>query len=641
MSVDNTNFSNENIDSIDNFYTYLDTTLHQTTPTGSSTDISAVFSALENLFKNTTYGYNSATYKVSDPADTYNGIHGESYVTNTNQISTIINKMRDERNLDSKGIVAQYVDVNLRVVPAITFADLYEFVDKGFHSDPLKNLDYFVTRLNQVVQYWNGTNSSFTLEDSKTVFASIDNLVDYLVRGGLLQINGEYPTGTIPTNYGLNDERVFSTYMSMFLTQYGGGTDGMTIDNFFSDLWNFSTTPQSSSHAESDVYLRNDAASGSSEFFIGTTVVPPQTLTKFANMTIPAYTDAITGFYISAAPATEETFVAYMKNMIYGVFVQTTRQTVSATEYNDKWVDLGLTNPEIKQNFDRAFGQFLEYYMQFKDWSNLTIGKATVAGNTVVTFGDDFMKQFANFATGTAYIQARSTGSFFPDGYVKQNDKNNVYPQMINVYKAFYPNNTLNQFHTRLNQFMDKYITSDDPAAYFLPSQMIDDFFMEIRDEYFLGVTGIDPSGRYDDVNFDAVRVLMELFTLLLDTSQDLQKLTVAISNRLEFFAKYQKSYTDLMAQIPVFGNEPGTAWSTTSTNSTKLQEAQEVRQNLATLNASYTENLRAFRDIEANRAKQVQTQVTQGNEGVSQMTNMVSSLLQQWSSLLSAIFRQ
>jgi methyl-accepting chemotaxis protein len=125
------------------------------------------------------------------------------------------------------------------------------------------------------------------------------------------------------------------------------------------------------------------------------------------------------------------------------------------------------------------------------------------------------------------------------------------------------------------------------------------------------------------------------IFNLLVKMTQALQDTAAAQSGRLQFLSQWQKAYTDSMNQIHQFVKNNGDFYAAGTD-----PEDGTLRDDLNRVNSTYTEELRSRRSQVSDEAKTLQTNVNQTSDAVNQQTNMATSLLQELSTILSAIYK-
>jgi len=196
------------------------------------------------------------------------------------------------------------------------------------------------------------------------------------------------------------------------------------------------------------------------------------------------------------------------------------------------------------------------------------------------------------------------------------------------IYKEFVPGATDTEYKERLVNFV---LQIYDENGYFLPSHFMDRWLEEVQLDAVLAVGEIS---SVTGTKSNETRVLFELFKLLVDLIEVLQKVAATQGERLTFYANYQKAYTNNITEIPVFSK------SSFAKMGTSDEKFNLLLNNLSSKTQSLTETLRSYRGVIGDEAKQHQTVVNQSNEVVNQQTNLGTSILQQMSTILTSIFK-
>lgn len=279
------------------------------------------------------------------------------------------------------------------------------------------------------------------------------------------------------------------------------------------------------------------------------------------------------------------------------------------------WSLLASANPppsppiDYGKQFIGAFGSYL---------------KSIPAGSISA---DNFFTGWFNFTTTTCTIMASTATSAPYTGM----------PSYEEIYYTFHPGATSADFQNALSQFYTSQMTS---KGFFIPSFSQSDWIAQNISQYNGAVNGTAPFAL---LGVDKSAVLNRVIRLLISMITTLQKLGVEQANQLKFLTAFQGVYTQLQTQIPVFteGQKAITDTSILAPTGRSNTTAAEQRGNInSTYNASKTSNLQAFRSVQEDAAKQVQSRVNQTNDAVNQQTDMATSLIQQLSSLVGAIFR-
>lgn len=210
------------------------------------------------------------------------------------------------------------------------------------------------------------------------------------------------------------------------------------------------------------------------------------------------------------------------------------------------------------------------------------------------------------------------------------------------IYRGFFPlkgEETEDDFQARfkgdLAFFVNKVIGED---GYFLPSHHVEVWLDELK----ASVTGIPAPADFTSLDDFIGRenqalILLVVFNLLVDMIGVIQRAAVAQAARVQVMAEWQKSYTDLMGQMPIgTGNRPA-----------ELRASQTEGATPASLKAEFNaigqpkiEHLRAYRDIIGDETKQIQTNVNILNDAASQQASTATAILQNLSGILTLLFR-
>lgn len=278
----------------------------------------------------------------------------------------------------------------------------------------------------------------------------------------------------------------------------------------------------------------------------------------------------------------------------------------------------GVTEVQIVQQFEQAFSHLLSEYT----YTNGNVAIPSQASTPQLTL----LSEWFTFMTTTAYItQGANSGS--PPGV-------NI-ASFEEVFLAFgFP---ASQFATQLKAFYDTLVkqntTSTSPndiLGYFIPSQVFNQWFDRIRDDYILASTLTTvPSSQTDGLD-----VINKVLFLLISMINTLQKISASQAARLTFYTNWQNAYTKMLTDVPVIVKGSGSPIGSTS------DDDKASRQDAATISQTAQQNIQARRDAVQNEAKQMQTTVNQSQDAANQQADIVTSILQELSTILSQIFR-
>lgn len=335
------------------------------------------------------------------------------------------------------------------------------------------------------------------------------------------------------------------------------------------------------------------------------------------------------------------------KTALYNGFLQDFATTMGIQINSDgsvggSWASLNTSSPTL---FDEnnpnnpmilAFNQFAS-----------TVQNSNFSSPTAYNSASNLMTSFQNFLVsnftliGPPYVDPTASN---------QNAFQNV-ASFETIYNTYNPGATATDFQN----FMQSFYTNEVKIkGYFLPSTSTQDFANAVQNKDPTNVTYNElPNSSISETGSHALLVLNEILALLIKLIGTLQQTGVAQAQRLNYYTNFQNAYTAMQSQVPVFTqnqmltrvNADGSVSSfaspigiATGANST---EAGQVRNDLnSAFNGIISDNIRSLRDIQQNNAKQIQSNVNTTNDAVNQQTDMVSTFLQQLSTMLSSILR-
>lgn len=150
-------------------------------------------------------------------------------------------------------------------------------------------------------------------------------------------------------------------------------------------------------------------------------------------------------------------------------------------------------------------------------------------------------------------------------------------------------------------------------------------------------VTPIDPVPAPEDTTslaaggYTAAIILNDIFSKILNMIGALQNAAAVQANRLSFLSGWQKAYTNLAANIPVFTSGSGAFGTKTD---------DKLRGELNQLNSNYAATVQNRQSVVGDDAKALQSNVNQSNDAVNQQSNLGTAILQELGTLLAAIFK-
>lgn len=133
--------------------------------------------------------------------------------------------------------------------------------------------------------------------------------------------------------------------------------------------------------------------------------------------------------------------------------------------------------------------------------------------------------------------------------------------------------------------------------------------------------------------NFNQTARIDQVFLQLVNLIGVLQSIAISQSERLNFLTAWQRAYTNLMNQVPVFT-------STSSVFGGTSTEEGNIRDEVNRVNSTYLEQLRSRNSIISDDAKSLNSNISQTNDMVTQFGNMATAFLQELSTILATIYR-
>lgn len=162
-------------------------------------------------------------------------------------------------------------------------------------------------------------------------------------------------------------------------------------------------------------------------------------------------------------------------------------------------------------------------------------------------------------------------------------------------------------------------------------------WFTAVKQSYLVGLNGngslvqsaMGPSAA-------KVAIINRIYALIAAMIQIIQKTTASQADQLKVLSVLQGEMTNLISKAPILtstgGGELGDG-DTETNNSTLRDELNQVI-------TAWTDTIRAQRDFIKSQAQTQQTNVNNSNDAVNQQASMATALIQQQSTILSAIYR-
>lgn len=211
-------------------------------------------------------------------------------------------------------------------------------------------------------------------------------------------------------------------------------------------------------------------------------------------------------------------------------------------------------------------------------------------------------------------------------------------------------------FPNRLREFYEKKLSETGGGVsikgFFIPSLHYDEWIEEIHDEFLVatGATKLAP-GELTSVGNEFTKKLLsidrilKLLILMIDVLNDV---SATQAERLIILANWQKEYTDKLQQMPTFGPVDSNRTDLnpifyrvkTGKDDTVGETIQGFRGDLNAEAQELITRIRGNRSVIQDDSKALRTNINQSQDAANQQANIATTLIQQLSTLLSAIFR-
>lgn len=201
------------------------------------------------------------------------------------------------------------------------------------------------------------------------------------------------------------------------------------------------------------------------------------------------------------------------------------------------------------------------------------------------------------------------------------------------VFNALFPNGIPNGqgpngANENYQQYIQDYIKQQTiNLGFFLPSPSFSTYVSQLQKQYI----NLVPSDftSLSSIGARKAAVLNSIYALIALMLQSMQSVTAAQATRLTILTQWQQAYSRLQSQLPVFLTD-----KFGFLGSSIISELNTV------LNQSLASNMQTRQSLVGDDAKALQSNINQSNDAVSQQANMGTSIIQELSSILSAIFR-
>lgn len=285
--------------------------------------------------------------------------------------------------------------------------------------------------------------------------------------------------------------------------------------------------------------------------------------------------------------------------------------------------------------------QFANIMKTQSDWSALSVSPEEFQKQFLATF-EHFLQDYQYPATGTT-----TASSFYTQlhGFLTViavlKDASRTTPTVASYETVYYAYFNGSDFEKKLKEFFANTVKE---TGYFNPSQYLDKWIQKIQEEYS-GVTAgrlfQQPGGinttptALAGANFDKTLVLDRIYRLIAQMIGTMQNITASQAQRLNMLTQWQLAYTNLLNQIHTFTLGDGSpAFINTTINNS------DAKTDLNRMNDNFRSAIQGNRAAVGDDAKSLQSTINQSSDAVNQQANMATSIIQELSTLLQAIYR-
>lgn len=137
------------------------------------------------------------------------------------------------------------------------------------------------------------------------------------------------------------------------------------------------------------------------------------------------------------------------------------------------------------------------------------------------------------------------------------------------------------------------------------------------------------------------VLVINRLFKLIAEMIDVIQQVAASQAQYLTFLTQWQKAYTDLISEVKTFTRSDGTVFGIVGDReNASIQTFDEDRNEVNSTNLTRRERLSNLRGVVSDTAKREQSRINQSQDAATQQGQFATSLIQQLSTILGAIYR-
>jgi hypothetical protein len=383
---------------------------------------------------------------------------------------------------------------------------------------------------------------------------------------------------------------------------------------------------------------------------------------SFSNL-MNAYVDYLANVDGSGISAINSTYttpsaaLSALENTALSDYAAALNSTISGNSVEGD-LAVGTPNPVVLSNPPKATdltSQFNAWYAAYvSTFQYGTSGSVGGAGSLTTGDTNDATAIFAPAAqqlNATAVVQETPAKQTILGSGLPGTTTTPALPSYQALFYSFFPTLSSTTQNTQFQKIYAAFVQNQvSQYGYFNPSQSYANWAHQLTVDYqqTLGPGNVtNPATSLDTLDASKVLVLNRIFSLVTQVLTTMQNVAAAQANQLLVLTQWQNAYTQSLASMPTFlaTGSPTTRLSD-STNSTgsnpdsadvKASERQELNSTVLSNFRTYIQNQQS---VVSNNAKTLQSNLNQTNDAVSQQANVATAIIQELSTILSAIFK-
>ncbi len=283
----------------------------------------------------------------------------------------------------------------------------------------------------------------------------------------------------------------------------------------------------------------------------------------------------------------------------------------------------GSTTQQDIELFLQAFSNFLTTYnfpssRSFAQIPDPNLGVLSTPNPNGVPY---FINQWHDYLTRTALVTSNDDHS-----------PNVIQAQYKTVFDAYFGagSSSGTAFTNQVGLFINKEV---DDNGFFVPSQSYGEWLKYVQELYTKSLAGsgstiVTTVGQAS--HSDGPMVINRILFLLITLLNTVQQVAASQAQRLSFLTSWQRAYTDLLGQIRSFvKNGPE-----------GLDNDEVISKQLNPPNQQYTTIIQARQQAVSDDSKAMQSTVQGSQDIAQQQASMITSFIQEISSILAVIFK-